>query len=146
MIHSEKEILKSLTKLTKNTNDLIYCDQCNQKFTLVQDSNKQERYTLFTEKNIVAMLGLLADKGYITIHNHPTEIYLSLTIDAIYRFQFSFDRIRYAFFSKFLYGLISGIIIGIISTIIAEYLMIDLELKTTAAGCLMDLLSLNIWR
>lgn len=146
MIHSERKILKSLNKLTRCTKDLIYCDQCNQRFTLVQNSKKDEKYESFSEKNITALLELLSDKGYIRIHEHPTEIYLSLNIEAIYRFQFSFDRLRNAFFSKFIYGLISGIIIGVASTIIAEYLMLHLGLKAPAAGYLMDLSLLNIWR
>ena len=146
MIHPEKKILKSLTRLTKNATDIIYCDQCNHKFILVHDVTTKEKSAPFSEKNITALLKQLADKDYINITQDSPDIYFTLTINAIYRFQISFDRIRHAFFSKFIYGLISGIIIGVASTIIAEYLMIELGLKTVTAGYLMGLSSLNIWQ
>ncbi len=123
MIHSEKKILRSLTKLTRNTNDLIYCDQCNNKFILVHDSTTKEKSVPFAKKNIIPFLKTLSDTGYINIHNNRSDIYFSLTINAIYRFQISFDRFRHAFFGKWIPGLISGIIIGVASTIIAQHLM-----------------------
>lgn len=123
MIHSEKAILRSLTKLTKSTDDLIYCDTDKNLFVLVLDASTTPKSVSFNEKNILSMLHRLENKGYVTIDSDPGETYFRLTLETIYRIQITFDRIRYAFFSKFIYGLISGIIIGASSTILAEYLM-----------------------
>lgn len=123
MIHSEKAILHSLTKLTKSTDDLIYCDTDKNLFVLVLDAGTTPKSVPFNEKNIIGMLHRLEGKGYVTIDSDSGEIYFRLTLETIYRIQITFDRIRYAFFSKFIYGLISGIIVGASSTILAEYLM-----------------------
>lgn len=145
MIHSEKKILRSLTKLTRNTNDIIYCDQCGHKFILVHDSNVDGKSVPFDMENIIPLLKMLADKGYIIFHNHPRDIYFSLTVNTVYRLQISFDHLRYAFFCKFIYGLISGIIIGVASTLIAEHIMIELGWKAIVVGDIMGLPNLYIW-
>lgn len=122
MIHSEKAILRSLAKLTKSTDDLIYCDTDKNRFVLVLDAGTTPKSVPFNEKNILSMLHRLESEGYVTIDSDSGEIYFRLTLETIYRIQITFDRIRYAFFSKFIYGLISGIIVGASSTILAEYL------------------------
>ena len=123
MIHSERAILKKLTRLASSTSDIIYCDAENHCFKTVCEISQQPQTEEYPYDDVVDIIKRLASYEYLTLLDHPTDIYLSVTYVGLHLSEYTFDRFRHAFFCKFLYGLISGVIVGVASTLIVQCLL-----------------------
>lgn len=128
MIHSEKVLLKTLTKLVTSPEDIVFCDSENGCFSVVQEVDKPPRDIAFPFPDVDSVVRRLSSYGYVQIQEHPFHLYFSMTYVGLHHFEYSFDDLRRIFFSKFVCGFITGALSGAAGVLLSQYLMRILHL------------------
>lgn len=108
MLRQERKTLR-LIKKKFGFDRIIFLDSGNSQFV------SDEIQVTYRYKNMPHIINALANAGFLTLSNHPTFIYFSLTYEGYYRSQLLMNGFISSFFQKWIPGFISGVAVAFVA-------------------------------
>ncbi len=111
MIKCERKTLETIKK-NFDLDRIIYLDTERNLFIA------NEIQISYKDKSMPYIIKSLANQGYLSLHNHPVDIYFSLSYEGYNRFKFQIDSFKRSFLTKWIPGFISGVVTAFVAELL----------------------------
>lgn len=116
MIKKERKALRLIKKHFGHS-EMVFLDQDN-RLLISNDTSVP-----FPYDDMCGIIHSLSNEGILSLHDHPTETYFSLTYEGYHRFEILADNFKIAFFTRWIPGFISGVATSFLVELLIQLLL-----------------------